>query len=1206
MRALQPTALSNSIKWSLLDRGGELHWHINDCGPDGSTLLLRAAEAAQDQGSDRNLEVFRLLLDRGGRVRPFPLDRDGASLAMCRALAAAGGKLDEADFRRILQEALKKDFVGAMKGFAAAACSVARWGQHGLPLLRQLLGCLKTYGSPIHCAARFGHEETLRYLLELPVQEAASVEAAPNAGPNASWPPIFDAATNGHAACCSLLLERGGADFKARYSKNELWDDRNPRWTLLEAAARGGHVECVELFVGAGADLAAEGPALVAAAAEGGHAEMIRFLASRGVPVDADPSDAGRNPPIVLAAQRLRASCIRVLAELGAAVAAPATDGSLVLHEVFVPVGLAFGQGAEDQSRADFAGEQGARHMQACYACLREEAIRACLGVGADPRARDRKGRSPLHRALALGRHLSASCLQLLLEAGAEVDAEALDGATPLMTALKPGAAAPSSDAIALLLDRGADVSRLAVQGGLACLSPDLALLRRFLAAGLRAGLDGALVRALGEGFADVAEIAGELLAAGADPARPPALYHAMTLAEEPALRGFAADFLRRALEAGADLNYNSLELDLPREVGRPIAGAVQAGSPDLVRALVAGGASARPERGRLPLLWLALDRPAQDFELSVELARILVPAGASYTDVGPRTETVLGRVMQAGPSYALRPAIVRFVLEEDARAAEAPDAPRPIIARNPDGTLSGIAASYVLTCFKSELNADDWRLALDLLLRCEGRLHALDFVRPQMNLRSRAPGSDEVLRAVLRLAVLEGRVDPDPPPAAFEKREPFAPEDGPGGESALACACRHGLRLTALRLARAAPEADLDGRDAEGETALSRAVASGPALLAVCELLLKRGADVGAVVGKAGKQRPVLDCTRDAEFRARLKRLAAVRDVFISYGHHPPEVARFTVQLRDQLQAAGVSLDESKPSGIEAGTEWREQIGAGIKAASAVVFVASKHSCNSDWCMLELSRARDLGRPLFAVWRERCPVDDRCATLLLGCPAADFTTDEALGSGLAPFVASLRSALDVPSPSSAPPAALPRCDLAAPEPYCLLCCRREDASEAAKVASALSFRGRRCWVDCDREGDAMAAEEAEAERALAGCALFVPLLSRDALRGGYLAERTERARALGRAVRPLLLLPLVVPAALEYSLAAQPLLALFDNDEPRAVFAIADEAGLGEEGHGAPAAVVGAGGATAAPAAPAAGGQQMPHPSRRTTRPLA
>eukprot|EP00741_Cyanophora_paradoxa_P014352 tig00000190_g13843.t1 len=80
-------------------------------------------------------------------------------------------------------------------------------------------------------------------------------------------------------------------------------------------------------------------------------------------------------------------------------------------------------------------------------------------------------------------------------------------------------------------------------------------------------------------------------------------------------------------------------------------------------------------------------------------------------------------------------------------------------------------------------------------------------------------------------------------------------------------------------------------------------------------------------------------------------------------YGHRPPEVAAFALRLRDRLQADGITelshafsaakLDEMAPTGIEAGTEWREKIGAGIRAARAVLFVASPHSVASDWSIL-------------------------------------------------------------------------------------------------------------------------------------------------------------------------------------------------------------------------------------------------------------
>eukprot|EP00741_Cyanophora_paradoxa_P001168 tig00000459_g1126.t1 len=149
---------------------------------------------------------------------------------------------------------------------------------------------------------------------------------------------------------------------------------------------------------------------------------------------------------------------------------------------------------------------------------------------------------------------------------------------------------------------------------------------------------------------------------------------------------------------------------------------------------------------------------------------------------------------------------------------------------------------------------------------------------------------------------------------------------------------------------------------------------------------------------------------TDDVRLRFELKASSQARDVFISYAHKPPEIAEFATRLRDALEARHLScwLDQMKPSGIAAGTEWRQEIGRGIRASCAVVFVASTHSCSSEWCKRELALARALGRPILPVWRELVPLDEEMKSYLWKTQFADFTKD----AGFQPALDSLASTL--------------------------------------------------------------------------------------------------------------------------------------------------------------------------------------------------
>ena len=94
---------------------------------------------------------------------------------------------------------------------------------------------------------------------------------------------------------------------------------------------------------------------------------------------------------------------------------------------------------------------------------------------------------------------------------------------------------------------------------------------------------------------------------------------------------------------------------------------------------------------------------------------------------------------------------------------------------------------------------------------------------------------------------------------------------------------------------------------------------------------------------------------------------MAANLDAFVSYSRRD---GAFVAQLKEALEARGrnVWIDADD---IPAGAPWRQELGTGIEAADAFVFVISPDSVVSPECLQELTRATELGKRLVPVLHE-------------------------------------------------------------------------------------------------------------------------------------------------------------------------------------------------------------------------------------------
>lgn len=226
-------------------------------------------------------------------------------------------------------------------------------------------------------------------LVKLLIDRGANVKAADDSALTALHRAAFDLEK-------TRLLLAAGADVNAR--------TRNGQTALQAAARRRPSTAVLRLLLDKGAEInaagTAGGTALIASAAEG-DLEALRLLLAKG----ADPKTS---PGLMRTAVRSRCvECVRLLIDAGANVSfATAASGVTPIHEA--------------AARADI------------------ESVRLLISKGADARAADKRGYTPLMRA-ALSYTQNAAVVEELLSRGAAGDAKNEDGDTALSIARRFG-----------------------------------------------------------------------------------------------------------------------------------------------------------------------------------------------------------------------------------------------------------------------------------------------------------------------------------------------------------------------------------------------------------------------------------------------------------------------------------------------------------------------------------------------------------------------------------------------------------------------------------------------------------------------------------------------------------------------------------------------------------------------------------------------